>query len=151
MEQGDRGTKKKGSGGLAKLFPAGRGPPFFPSSARGRARCGPRPIRMGRHRVWPARRSGWLIVCGIAIAFVLYGFFAFFVIGDKGPPGWDYGSLPDVPGESTYSTYPFRESGAPQPEPQHVDEKPAKEQADVSAGQGRTFPEKQPQQEPAKP
>jgi len=93
---------------------------------------------------------GWLIVCGIAIAFVLYGFLAFFAIGDKGPPDWDYGSLPDVPGESTYSTYPFRESGALQPEPQHVGEKPTKEQAAVLGGQGIPTPELHPEQEPAK-
>ncbi len=69
---------------------------------------------------------GWLIVCGMALAFTLYGFFAFFVIGDKGPPDWDYGSVADVPGQSTYSTYPYR-GRTEQPEPQHVNEKPGTE------------------------
>jgi len=66
---------------------------------------------------------GWVIVCAVSVLFVLYGFFAFYVIGDKGPPDWDFGSLPDVPGESVYSTYPYR-GGAVEPEPQHVSAKP---------------------------
>ena len=65
---------------------------------------------------------GWVIVCAIAILFTLYGFLAYFVIGDKGAPDWDYGSLPDVPGQSEYSTYPYR-GGPMQPEPQHVNQK----------------------------
>ena len=66
---------------------------------------------------------GWFIVCGIAVLFVLYGIFAFFVIGDKGPPDWDFGSIKDIPGESVYSTYPYRDQTGP-PEPQHVDQEP---------------------------
>ncbi len=66
---------------------------------------------------------GWLIVCGIALAFVLYGFFSFFVIGYGEPPDWDFGSVEEIPGGSIYSTYPYRgETGAP--EPQHVNQKP---------------------------
>ena len=62
---------------------------------------------------------GWIIVCIIAVAFVLYGFFAFLFIGDKGPPDWDAGAVKDVPGSSDYSTAPLDEGG-PSPEPQHV-------------------------------
>jgi hypothetical protein len=67
---------------------------------------------------------GWIIVCAVAILFVLYGFFAFFVIGDKGQPDWDYGSVEDVPAQSVYSTYPYR-GRVVQPEPQHVNERPS--------------------------
>ena len=74
---------------------------------------------------------GWIIVCAIAVLFIAYGFLAFFVIGDKGPPNWDYGSMKEVPAESVYSTYPYREhAGAP--EAQHVDQRPA----DATMGMG---------------
>jgi len=77
----------------------------------------------------PSNDSGswrlWLIVCAIAVAFVLYGFFAFFVIGDKGPPDWDTGSVEDVPGASVNSTYPYRDPTV-EPDPKHVAERPSK-------------------------
>lgn len=66
---------------------------------------------------------GWIIVVGIAVAFVLYGLLAFFVIGDKQPADWNFGAVEDTPGESVYSTYPYR-GGTEQPEPQHVNQKP---------------------------
>ena len=66
---------------------------------------------------------GWIVVCAIAALFAAYGFLAFFIIGDKGPPDWDYGSIKDVPGQSVYSTYPYR-AHAGAPEPQHVDRRP---------------------------
>ncbi len=69
----------------------------------------------------------WGILSGIAVGFLLWGLFIFFLIGDKGPPVWDFSAIPDIPGESTYSTYNLtRPHGfgpgpltAP-PEPQHV-------------------------------
>jgi len=64
---------------------------------------------------------GWFIVCGIAVAFVLYGLFAFFVIGDR-QPDWDFGAIEDTPAESVYSTYPYR-GQTEEPEVQHVDRK----------------------------
>jgi hypothetical protein len=66
---------------------------------------------------------GWIIVSAIALGFVIYGLFAFFVIGDNQPPDWDFGAVRDVPGESIYSTYPYH-GGSKEPEPQHVDQKP---------------------------
>ncbi len=66
---------------------------------------------------------GWLIVCGIALAFVLYGLFSFFVIGYEEPPDWDFGSIGEIPGQSIYSTHPNSGETGP-PEPQHVDQKP---------------------------
>ena len=40
----------------------------------------------------------------IGLFFLGWGFLLFFLIGDKWPPGWYYGSIPDVPGQSVYST-----------------------------------------------
>jgi hypothetical protein len=74
---------------------------------------------------------GWMIVCGIAIAYVLYGLFAFFVIGHQEPPDWDFGAMEDIPGESMYSTYPYR-GQAEQPRPQHVSEKPPFAETDIA-------------------
>jgi hypothetical protein len=87
---------------------------------------------------------GWLIVCAIAVLFTLYGFLAYFVIGDKGPPDWDYGSLPDVPAQSEYSTYPYRGHAAVQPEPQHVDRKPKEAETGLPAGYIPSVPEQGP-------
>ncbi len=87
---------------------------------------------------------GWLVVCAIAVAFVLYGLFAFFVVGDKGVPDWDFGNVPDVPGQSSYSTYPYR-GRVPVPETQHVDEKPSRAEIGVSGGDQGTGPEKRPE------
>lgn len=84
---------------------------------------------------------GWLIVCAMSVLFVLYGFFAFYVIGDKGPPDWDFGSLPDVPGESVYSTYPYR-GRAVEPEPQHVNGKPGEVRAGIGEAQKGPAPER---------
>ncbi len=89
---------------------------------------------------------GWIVVCSIAVLFVLYGFFAFFVIGDKGPPDWDYGSVKDVPAESIYSTYPYR-GRVPEPEPQHVSSRPADARKYISGTQGAPVPPKQPEKE----
>ncbi len=74
---------------------------------------------------------GWIIVLAIALAFVSYGLFAFFVIGDNQPAEWDFGAVKDTPGESVYSTYPYR-SGTEEPEPQHVNQKPPDAAADPS-------------------
>jgi hypothetical protein len=74
---------------------------------------------------------GWIIVLAIAAVFVIYGLFAFFVIGDNQPPDWDFGAVKDVPGESVYSTYPYR-SGTEAPEAQHVNQKPPNTLVDPS-------------------
>lgn len=74
---------------------------------------------------------GWLIVCGIAVAFVLYGLFAFFVIGDRQPSDWDFGEIQDTPGESVYSTFPYR-GRTEEPQIQHVDRKPPKASTTIS-------------------
>lgn len=78
------------------------------------------------------RESGvftWAVIGGIAITFLLWGLLIFFVIGEKGPPAWDFSVIPDIPGESAYSTHtPISPHGrVPIPvEPQHVMGPPAK-------------------------
>jgi hypothetical protein len=76
------------------------------------------------------RSSGlktWAVICGIAAGFLAWGLSFYFIIGDKGPPGWDFSVVPDIPGQSTYSSYnPIKPHGlVPGPEstpvePQHV-------------------------------
>ncbi len=69
----------------------------------------------------------WAVIGAIAAGFLAWGLLIYFVIGDKGPPGWDFSIIPDTPGESAYSSYsPANPHGlAPGtepavPEPQHV-------------------------------
>ena len=47
----------------------------------------------------------WSIIGAIAAGFLAWGLLIYFVIGDKGPPDWDFSVIPDIPGESTYSSY----------------------------------------------
>jgi hypothetical protein len=46
----------------------------------------------------------WLVVVGIAVLFLIWGLWVFISVGDKGPPGWDFGVVEDVPGQSPYAT-----------------------------------------------
>ena len=50
----------------------------------------------------------------LVVIILAQGFFAFFVVGDRGQPGWDYRPVRDVPGDSPYAVY------EPLPNPQHV-------------------------------
>ncbi len=50
------------------------------------------------------RINDWLIVLALAGGFVLWGLFLFTTVGSKGPPAWEFGVVPDVPGLSQYST-----------------------------------------------
>ena len=45
----------------------------------------------------------WVIVLAMALAFLLWGLFIFFVVGVSWPPPWRYGTIDDVPGQSIYS------------------------------------------------
>ncbi len=78
---------------------------------------------------WPVIR-GWVYVCGLALFFLLYGLFMFYMVGDKGPPGWDFGAVEDIPGASVYSTNQPVTGGAAPPAPQHVSQRPW--QADIA-------------------
>jgi hypothetical protein len=45
----------------------------------------------------------WL---GIMLGIILFkGFFAFFVVSDRGQPTWDYRPVQDVPAQSPYAVY----------------------------------------------
>jgi hypothetical protein len=59
----------------------------------------------------------FMIVVGIAVFFFLWGMLVFLAVGDKGPPPWDFGAVPDVPGESPYSS---RQPRKEELSPQHV-------------------------------
>jgi len=72
-----------------------------------------------------------IIVLAIAISFLAWGLFIFFSVGDKGSPPWDFGIVQDIPGESVYSTHPPK---APEPEPQHVSQKPAQVEIEMQKG-----------------
>jgi hypothetical protein len=56
----------------------------------------------------------WVIILLLLIIVLGQGFFSFWVVGDRGQPGWDYRPVPDIPAESPYAIY------APLPYPQHV-------------------------------
>jgi hypothetical protein len=71
----------------------------------------------------------WLVVLGIALAFLTWGLIVYYAVGDKGSPGWDFGVIQDIPGQSPYSTHqtkrlpnlaPLPESAAKGVAPQHV-------------------------------
>jgi len=56
----------------------------------------------------------WVMITLLLVLIFGKGFMAFFVIGDLGQPDWNYGIVPDVPGQSPYAIY------EPLPYPQHV-------------------------------
>ncbi len=59
----------------------------------------------------------WLLVLFFVAIVAFQGWLAFTVIGNLGPPGWDYRPIEDVPGESPYAIYaPYY----PLPYAQHV-------------------------------
>jgi hypothetical protein len=60
-----------------------------------------------------ARRT-WIVIIALLILILVKGMFTYYVVGDLGPPNWDYRPVADVPGESPYAVYP------PQPHSQHV-------------------------------
>jgi hypothetical protein len=68
--------------------------------------------------------TGWVLVSGLALLFLLYGLFMFVLIGDKGPPEWDFGAIADTPGQSTYSTSPEPAGNKGEPVTQHVSGNP---------------------------
>lgn len=54
----------------------------------------------------------WLIIIGLAVVTIGWGVFNFLLIPDT-ERRWDYGQLPDAPGESIYSTQPIPRTAAP--------------------------------------
>ncbi|NIQ37541.1 MAG: hypothetical protein GTN81_02985 [Proteobacteria bacterium] len=61
-----------------------------------------------------ATLRSWLILVAMVLLFLIWGFFVFFSVGDKGPPNWDFGVVEDIPGQSPYATE------YAEPTPQHV-------------------------------
>ena len=55
-----------------------------------------------QHKEGPSRGGGWvvLLICACMLA---WGLFQYVSIHDS-PRQWDFGTLPDLPGESIYST-----------------------------------------------
>ncbi len=92
---------------------------------------GPRDREIERESRGPVIR-GWLFVIALALGFFIYGVTMFFIVGDKGPPDWDFGTVEDIPGQSIYSTNPAILGPAGIPEPQHVKGKPPLAEIDVS-------------------
>jgi hypothetical protein len=68
--------------------------------------------------------KGWIIAAGLALLFLLYGLSMYLVVGDKGPPEWDFGAIPDIPGQSVYSTSPEPAGNDGEPGLQHVSKTP---------------------------
>jgi hypothetical protein len=59
----------------------------------------------------------WILIVFFVAIVAFQGWLAFTVIGDLGPPDWDYRPMKDVPGESPYAVYdPYH----PLPYAQHV-------------------------------
>ena len=56
----------------------------------------------------------WVVIFLLSAIILVKGFYAFFVVGDRGQPTWDYRPVKDVPGESPYAIY------EPLPYAQHV-------------------------------
>jgi hypothetical protein len=62
----------------------------------------------------------WIYVGLMLLLILLKGYFAFWMIGDRGQPTWDYGTIKDVPSQSPYAEYELL------PHPQHVKGKQGK-------------------------
>lgn len=58
--------------------------------------------------------STWILILALFLYFLAFSGFAYFTIGDKGPPDWDFGLVKDVPAASPYAAYKEL------PYPQHV-------------------------------
>lgn len=56
----------------------------------------------------------WLVILLLVVIVLIQGGLTFFVVKDRGQPGWDYRPVKDVPGESPYAFYP------PLPYSQHI-------------------------------
>ena len=48
----------------------------------------------------------WVLIGLMAVLILSKGLFAFWVVGDRGQPTWDYRPVKDVPGQSAYAVYP---------------------------------------------
>ena len=76
----------------------------------------------------------WIIICALSAAFLLYGLTLFLVVGDKGPPDWDFGVVQDTPGKSEFSTAGGQSGTPEQIGQQHVAGRPGALQAPKQEG-----------------
>jgi len=51
--------------------------------------------------------SGLIMGVCIAVVFLIWGLVILVLVGDKGPPAWDFGVVEDIPGQSPHSTNRF--------------------------------------------
>jgi len=58
-----------------------------------------------------SKSTTWWVVFALLVVILVKGFYAFFLIGDRGQPTWDYRPLPDVPSQSAYAIYPKSPTG----------------------------------------
>ena len=56
----------------------------------------------------------WVFIVILVLSFLIYSFFTFVLVGDRGQPPWAFGIVEDVPGESPQAIYKKL------PHPQHV-------------------------------
>ena len=56
----------------------------------------------------------WFIIISLVVFIFATGIFAWYTVGDRGQPTWDYRPVNDVPGASPYAFYDAL------PYPQHV-------------------------------
>ena len=56
----------------------------------------------------------WAVIVLLALGFLLFSFFVYTAVGNRGQPSWDYGTVEDVPAGSPYAVY------GKLPDPQHV-------------------------------
>jgi hypothetical protein len=89
-----------------------------------------------------ATLRSWAVVLGIALAFLLWGLLVYSSVGDKGPPGWDFDVVPDVPGQSPYSTHHTKRLPTLIPSPEATADGVTKQHVMEPQGQAGTLPEK---------
>ena len=68
---------------------------------------------MDRTKQKESALTTWAIILLLLLIILFQGSLSFFVVGDLGQPGWDFGAIKDVPGESPYAAYQLAN-------PQHV-------------------------------
>jgi hypothetical protein len=84
----------------------------------------------------------WAVVLGVALAFLLWGLLVYSTVGDKGPPGWDFGVVEDIPGQSPYSTHPAKQLPVLMRSPEATGEGVSKQHVMEPQGQVGTLPQK---------
>ncbi len=69
---------------------------------------------MNAHDIKESVLKTWLVILLLVAAVLAQSLLSLLVVGDMGPPAWDYRLIKDVPGESAYAIY------RKVPYPQHI-------------------------------